>query len=525
MRSRYLTAALAGLALLLSSCISPVGAADPGTLVWAVNSAPRSLDTAHGFDGNTIIVNNELLEPLVSVGSDGELIPRLAESWAQPDRVTYVYQLHDDVRFWDGSPLTAEDVAYSMQRHLDPEVASELASYAAGIKSVTATGPLEVTIKLTEPAPEFGFLVAMLSHTVQKEFAEKHADTLGDSSTLTMGSGPYEVEDFSSQGVVLRRNDDYWAGRPEMERLEINVISDAETLRLALAAGEVDGTFSVPIGKSRIWDTLDDVEVEYVDAPVMAMLTLDTAAAPWDDIHVRRAVAHAIDRESIVRALFNDRGRVADSIVDPLLWDPVLPDESEVDSIYDGLQTYDYDPEAAAAELALSEHPDGFTFDLPYPADSPYIGQTPQVIADNLSTIGITVNLREVPFDKWLGDIYAHQDLGAQILGISADYPDPSTMPTILLDPAGMAENGFNLANFTTPELEEALRQEGSADSEERVAALSEVMQIAGDELPYVPLYSVDAALAINDEFDYDAVYSYWVQYFQEWATNVRRAS
>ena len=512
-------------ALPLAACsMSSDKSSGSSTLRWGIATAPRSLDPAHAFDGNSMLVSNELLEPLVSLDSGGKPVPRLAESWRQPDALTYVYELHSGVRFWDGKPLTAEDVVYSIDRHRDPKVASELAGYLQDVASVKATGPLEVTITLKAPAPEFGSTVALVSHTIEKAFAVKHGETLGDSNTLTMGTGPYRVTAFSPQGVTLERNDDYWGSKPAMAEVDLEVVPDAETLRLALDSGEVDGTFGVPPESSRTWDALKNVAVTYVDAPVTTMLTLDVSSAPWNDIHLRRAVAYAIDRKALVRTVFDDHARVADSIVDPQLWG-TLASKDDVASIYDGLQTYAYDPQQAKTELAASQHPDGVSFTVQYPASNAALGKALQVIKADLAAVGITLTLKEVTPDKWLGDIYAHQHLGAQMLLLGADYPDPAAMTRLLLGKANATANGFNVANFTTPEMERLLTEERSSEPAKRVAALTGIMRIANDELPYIPLYFGVSGLALSKDFTYDVKYSFWVPFFQEWVSAVRPAS
>lgn len=519
------TAGLLALALPLAGCgLGSDPSSTDSTLVWGLGTAPRSLDPAHAFDGESMLVSNELLEPLVSLDPTGKPVPRLAESWEQPDPRTYVYHLRSGVRFWNGADLTAEDVVYSIERHRDPAVASELAGYLAEVASVEATGPLEVTIRLRSVVPEFAHTVALVSHTVEKAFAVEHGDNLGDSTTLTMGTGPYRVTRFSSQGVSLERNDDYWGTAPAMAELDFEVVPDAETLRLALDSGEIDGTFGVPPDSSRSWDALDGVTVEYVSAPVTTMLTLDVSAEPWDDVHLRRAVAYAIDREALVRTVFNGHARKAASIVDPELWSDLLPDD-QVAALYDGLADHSYDPDRARSELAASAHPDGVAFTLQYPAQSPAISKALQVIKANLADVGITLTLKEVTPDKWLGDIYAHQDLGAQMLLLGADYPDPGALPRLLLGKANMSPNGFNLANFSTPETERLLGEERSSDPATRTAALSRIMQIAGEELPYIPLYYGDEALALDDDLEYGVAYSHWVPFFQEWASHVRPVS
>ncbi|WGX97808.1 ABC transporter substrate-binding protein [Nocardioides sp. L-11A] len=522
MYRRILMVLVIGVGLGLTACGSEGGASSrDSTLRWAISSAPRSLDTAHAFDGTSVTVINELLEPLVVVDPQGQLEPKLASSWRQTDAVTYVYTLRDDVTFWDGSPLTAEDVVFSIERHLDPAVASEYGTYVKDIASVTATGALEVTFTLKTAVPEFKYLVALFSHTVKKSFAEEHAENLGDSKTLTMGTGPYQATTFSADGVEVTRNEEYWGESPTWEAIRFDVIPDADTLHLAVDGGEVDGTFNVPLTSSRNWDTLSDTSVQYVDAPISTVLSMDTTAPPWNDVHLRRAVAHAIDRESIVASVFGGHGRVSQSIVDPSLWSFLGPDVEDFDTTFSDVRAYEYDLDKARAELAQSAHPDGISFTVTYPSGRASIGKPLQVMAASLKEVGITLTPKEVPASEWIGYIYAHKDLGAQILGVAADYPDPG-VARLLLGKENAVPNAFNVANFTSPELEDLLEQERSADTGTRVEAIHQIAKIAAEEVPYVPLFFLDSTLALGKDLQYAGDFSYWTPLLDEWADRVQ---
>src|SRR5262245_59176814 len=107
------------------------------TLNWALGATIRSLDFVHSYDFTTAIVLSLGLEGLLTYGNDGSLKPNLASSWSHPDALTYVYKLRPGVKFWDGSPLTAEDVVFSMSQHTQKAVGSQLASYYASVKSIT----------------------------------------------------------------------------------------------------------------------------------------------------------------------------------------------------------------------------------------------------------------------------------------------------------------------------------------------------------------------------------------------------
>src|SRR5205823_4936300 len=127
----------------------------------------------------------------------GHLVPALARSWSQPDATTLVYRLRPNVTFHDGTPLTAQDVAFSMSLNLDKKVASQLSSYFTAVRWIRATGPDEVTMKLKTPSPFAQYLPAFQGGmVVPRTFWQAHAKDIGTPNVLTVGTGPWKVTEF-----------------------------------------------------------------------------------------------------------------------------------------------------------------------------------------------------------------------------------------------------------------------------------------------------------------------------------------
>jgi peptide/nickel transport system substrate-binding protein len=493
--------------------------ADISTLTWAVTSAPRSLDPAHAFDTSSTIVTTELLDPVIGLASDGSLEPRLAESWEEPDSKTIVLKLRSGVTFWDGSPLTPEDVVYSLQRNLDPDEASEISYYFSYVDSISATGDDEVTIKLKEPDPRLIYTL-QYALVVQKKHAESKGDALGSPDGLVMGTGAYEPVSFSSaKGVTMTRNEDYWGEKPAAEELKVEVISDPETLRLAVQSGEVDGTFQLPVEKSKTWDAMDDVRISYVPGLITTMLTLDVTQAPFDDIHARRAVAYALDRQGIADALFAGHADpAAQTMVEPSLFNTTAT-EDEVEALYDELPDYGFDLEKAADELGQSATPDGFEVGIEYPESRPFLGQILQTLAQNLESIGVTLDVKEVPESSWIANLRAEKRPTMGIVALGVDYPSPASLLDAVLAPTGAGTT--NYANYRPAELVDAMRQYQVGDPEARFDVLSETMRQLAEDLPYVPVTFQAASVALNSRLTYTGDYAAWTLYGSEWAHNV----
>ena len=219
------------------------------------------------------------------------------------DPTTYVYKVRQGVRFWDGTPLTAEDIAFAIERHRDPKLASLLAGTTLEVDSVTVTGDHEVTVKLSNPTVSWQYQgIYMLVYP--KKLIKKLGKDFGAPGKEFMGTGPYKLTAFRAGGTLdFVANDDYWGQKPFAKKLTVQgSITDAQTALLAMRAGAADGTDGVSAFTLRDWKKIPDLTITSKpdNAPLIASFDLD--AKPWDDVHVRRAFAYALDREGLFHA-------------------------------------------------------------------------------------------------------------------------------------------------------------------------------------------------------------------------------
>jgi peptide/nickel transport system substrate-binding protein len=507
----------AGLSACAGSRSAGGGAETPervDTLTFALTAAPRSLDPAHGFDPDSATVMTALYDQLLVMTGDGKLQNHLAESWSQPTPTTYVYTLKDGVTFWDGTKLTAQDVVFSLDRHRDPDVASEYGIYYAKVKSIEATGEREVTVTLTKPDPFFAYIPALVGPILNEAFVRKQGKEFGTPKGLTLGTGPYKIVSYSSSdGAKIARHDGYWGTKPAIRDVSFEVITDPESLRLAMRSGQVGATRSIPLDSAPQWDQLEDVEVTYARAPNLVYLSFDLATKPWDDVHVRRAVSHAVDRAGLVNALYHGHARAPKSPVAEEYWNQLLsPDE--VTKLYDGLPAYEFDLDKAKAELAQSAYAKGFTATVRYTANDTVVAKTLQNLAENLKQLNVTLKLQGLAGTTATSELYGHKNLGLRIAYFAPDYPDPATFLALSLGKAQMIENGWNFANFTTPEVETLLQtQEESTDPKVRRPALEQLTKIMAEQQPYAALFMYDVSLALSKDLSYSGDYSIWSLY------------
>ncbi|WP_214415718.1 ABC transporter substrate-binding protein [Sphaerisporangium fuscum] len=484
------------LLVLAAGCAgAPGSGAAPDTLRWAMGNTPSSLDIAHGFNDASTTVQFAVLDTMVAIGPDGRVVPRIAASWTHPDPRTYVFTLREGPRFSDGTPVTAEDAAYSLTRHLDPAVTSQAASYVTQVKKVEVTGPRTVKVTLRKPSPTFLATAALAWQIVPKKLAAAHPKDLGSPEVGTLGSGPFKVTKFSlASGVTLERNELYWGPKPALRRIEVKAISDPETLRLAVSSGEVDGTNDIQVSETRKWSALPGVTTVFYPADHIAYLSLGVREGPLKDVHVRRAIAHALDRGALATLMIGGHGGIADLM---------LP-KPQITALYGGtppkLPTYPYDVNAAKAELAESAYPQGFTLAAPYDSGSDDV-KALQAIAADLAVIGVRLDLQPLPTEQYRQRMFSHQDTPLQLVDLIYGTPDPGEVLPDLVSRASAGPQGFNFSGYGSPEMDARLDDLGKHEGADRAAAVTEVLAEIADQVPYVPLYSREAAVALRDRF------------------------
>lgn len=500
------SAVAAALVLATSACTPGDRTADEQTLTWAVVSTPRSLDIAHGFTDASTTIQFAVLDTVVKLDPNGTVVPSIAESWSQPDELSYEFTIRPGVTFSDGTPLTAEDVAYSLLRHTDPEVASQAASYVSMVESVQADDDDTVTVRLNRPSTTFLYTAALAWQVVPKALAEAHPKDLGSPEVGTLGTGPYQVENYSlTSGVSLIRNEHYWGDPAPMDRILVRSIGDAETLRFAVESGEVQGTADFDDREARKWVEMAGVATQFVPINLIAFLSLDTTTGPLADVHVRRAIARAVDKESIVKLMTDGRGDLASLL---------LP-QPQLDAVYgDDIPSFGSDTvdlAAAKAELAQSPYPDGFRLEAPYPSGGD-ASKAMQVIAENLARIGITVELVPLTGDLYSSRMMDHDDMGIQFVTLSYGTPDPGEVLPDLLSSASAEPQGFNFAGFASSDLDQKLAGVEGLAGAERAAAVTDVLELVNTEVPYLPLYYSSRGVALSERYEFTAPLTAWTQ-------------
>jgi peptide/nickel transport system substrate-binding protein len=480
-------------------------------ITWALANIPETLFVPHAWSTDNGVIMSLVQEGPLLFGDDLAMIPGPAESWEYVDPTTVVYHLREGVTFSDGSPLTAEDVVATINFHLNPDSASQLSSFFSSVESVEATAPNEVTVRLSEPNVQFQYWAAHMAGFLFK--ADQLADItdLGSPDLLPLGTGPYRITEFApAERVVLEARDDYWGGTPVIRRIVLVSIPDAQTRILAMQNGDIDGTFAVALSDLEQWQAVENAEVYTAPSLATFILTLDHEAEPFSDVHVRRAIAHSVDRQGLVNALLKGNGEPLTALNPPEMWSGVMtPDE--VRAFYQTIPTYDFDLETAKAELAQSAYPDGFAFTAPVSSAMPDLVNSLQSLAQNLSQLGIDMTVQEVDANQWLAGYFRHEDLGMQTMNYYPDFGDPAAYPYLFFHSDNARVDGMNASNYRNPEVDAAIDEANeNTDPAVRAEALKRAFAIANEEVAVVPLYTPYNAMVLSDEYQMTGYNAFW---------------
>ncbi|WP_336991824.1 ABC transporter substrate-binding protein [Leucobacter sp. VD1] len=477
------TASLAAAALLLSACAggaSPQTAGDTatpvagGTLTFGRVAAVNNLDLNQQITANNAFAIDKIFEPLVAFDEHGKIGPWLAEYEESDNGLVYTFTLRDGLRFSNGTEVTPADVVFSLNRHL--EVGGPL-PLTAPIASIEATGDREVTITLTAPYTPFlselsgfsnGIFPADFGGVSEEEFFKN-----------PVGTGPFVVDKWDPNGdLSFVKNTHYWQeGKPYLDGLVYKVVADDTQLRQQLAAGQVDAIDTVPAANAAEVDAAADTVLSKTDGWSTEQVFFNTQREQFADPHVRRAIAHALDRPGITSATTFGTAEVANALLPPTI----------TYSANDTVKALDFDVAAAKAELAKSAYPDGFKTTLLIASGNSQRAQIAQIVQESLSKIGIDVEIEQLDIAVFRERFFAY-DYDFMLNSGQSDAPDPNGFITFQADPEGFSKSYWT--HYTNDKVT-TLMEEGrtTPPGDERKAIYAEIQQILADDVPYIPLF------------------------------------
>lgn len=488
-------------------------AVDLTTQTWSVPQDWGGLDPTKVAATNTGTILL-IMEPLVLNDGNGGVTDNLATQ-TQPDPTTYVYDIRDGVKFSDGTPLTVGDVLYSLDLHAAKGSKSTLAGAYASVKSIKKTGPAQVTIKLKKPDVQFAPVAIGQSGIVSKVAREKAGKNAGAPDAPNVGTGPFTVASYvPGDHVNLVRNDGYWGTKPQAANLNMVYIKDESARLLAVQSGDLTGAFEIPPSQANVYGRASGMQLVSGVNPSITMLSINVTKKPWNDIHVRRAVAQAIDKDGLVKALLKGAGKAAVSVVQPDTALGVMSADEQT-SLYTGLDKYPYDVTAAKAELAKSSVPNGFSGEIIFSEPEPDLGRIAQSIAQDLEKIGIKLKVKQLSDAAYTDAVFFKHTAPAAVVDFTTDSPDPISLPNYLTNSINtLAQGGYtNISEFTDPAADKALNDylaTPATDTATRGRLLGEALQVLTDNEPYVPIYNANYTAVVKKGITFKEFNGMW---------------
>jgi peptide/nickel transport system substrate-binding protein len=515
------TAMAAVLAVSLAACSGTAapapasGAAIP--LLRAGTTGPTSTLDPLTTQGCATDYCGLFMERLMKFAPDGKLEPQLAASMSEPDAVTYVFHLRHGVKFWDGNEMTSADVVASLKYQEAP--GSETATYYTDVKSIAADGPYSVVVTLKQPNSIWPQNMAYEGVIFEKAFEEAHKGSFGKPGTLVMGTGPWKVDSFDpTTGIELSANPHWWGGTVPIQRISFKFFANETSEALAMRSGEIDVAF--PSDGASFGAASGAKIVSWLNNQI-GYFSMNTKLAPWNDIHVRRAVAYALNRTDIIAA---SGAGSAQPLYDfyPAMDLDLLGSTSQVAAIVAALPKYTFNVAAAKAQLAQSAYPHGFTATM----DLCSLGNFPdmdQVIAAELQRIGITLKLKTVTCDAWVTEIYGPKNFGPMFSTSHSSIVDPGGLSAYMLGSQAIPAGGVNVAAYGPPYVDSLLAASVATNNPAtRLNIYQQLLTHVAADVPYVPLFQDNAFLAISSKFTLPAL---GMDSFElAWALNVKPA-
>ena len=483
-----------------------------GTLVVARPADISVWDPKFTNDTNTIQAQYQIYATLIQNSSDGrELRPYLAESWdLSPDSRIYTFRLRADAKFCDGSPITAEDVKFSIERAMERD--SRVTWQFPASPVVEALDPRTVRITLARPNVAFvSYLTLWGSTVLSKAYTERVGQQ--EMGQKPLGSGPFCLARWDrGQVVVLRRNPHYWeTERPYLDEVHLRVIADENAAVLQLRGGQIDVALSVPHNQFRALSGVPGITVSRVTLYASSSFVPNVRAFPaFRDVNVRRAMLYALDRQAMVDAILFGNGEPVQS---PFYGPGLLFHTAEFGVAHD--------LEMAKRLMAQSAFPQGFSFRLVVPSGDDMANQTAVIVSNQLAQIGIRAQIQPTEAGTILqlrasGQFDMFYKLGSNTV------IDPAM--NIPFDFWSREEGGTDSA-FSGYRNEELVRlskaAEGEQDVTRRAALYRDFQRIAMAEAPQLYLFHPSTVYATRNNVQGFAIFPTRVfRFWETWKTN-----
>jgi peptide/nickel transport system substrate-binding protein len=470
------------------------------TLTMAVGAPVTSLDPHYHQLSPNNAVADMVFDKLVNTDAQARRVPGLATEWRATGPTTWEFKLRPGVKFHNGNPFTAEDVAFTLGRLPNvPNAPSSFAVYARPIQRIEIVDPLTIRFHTTAPHPLLPLDMTNV-RILDKETHEGAATEDFNSGKTAIGTGPWRVVSHrNGERIEFARNDAYWGGAPAFQRVNYRMITNDAARTAALLAGDVDFIDQVPttdlaklrqdqrvvlsevVGLRLIFLGLDHLRGPNENSPFITDNDgKPLGRNPLRDARVRRALSMAIDRQAIVERVMEGAATPAGQFLPPGVPGHV-PD----------VQPTRYDPEGAKRLLAEAGYPNGFRMQLNGPNDR-YIndGRIIQAIGQMWTRAGVRTAVEGQTWAVFVGRA-ARSEFSAHLIGWGSNPDGSHPLRNILATVS--PEKGWGASNrgrYSNPEVDRLLEASlTELDEEKREKLVLDAQRIAAEDVGVIPIH------------------------------------
>ncbi len=396
-RRRTRIARLAAALALAAWTLAPAAVAgDGGAIAIGIPLEPPNLDpSATSAEATQDVLYANVFEGLTRIVEDGRVVPALARDWSvSDDGLVYRFRLRPGVRFHDGTPLTAADVRFSLDRARAADSKNPLRDLLQPLRAVRVEDELTLSVVLERPVAE------LLTYLGWGNLVILSPASAAAAATAPVGTGPLRFREWrKGDAIVLERNADYWGPPALLARVTFRVVPDASTALAALLAGDVDAFSNFPAPENLAALSRDPRFAVVVGSTEgETLLAINNARPPFNDLRVRQALAHAIDRNAIIQGAMYGYGQPIGSHFPP--HDPAYVDLTG---------RYPHDPARARELLRAAGYPHGFDVTLRLPPPY-YARRSGEIVAAELAAVGVRVHIQNIEWAQWLEQVFRNRD-------------------------------------------------------------------------------------------------------------------
>ncbi len=463
-----------------------------GTVTYVIGADADSLDPPNMTQMTSEMVNRLIHDGLVAFSPEIGIVPGLAESWdISEDGLTYTFHLRSNLKFHDDTPFNAEAVKYNIDRMINEDTAKS-GLHRDVVESTRVVDETTFEIVLKEP---FATYLNNLAHPGSMIYSPAAHEEYGKDLTLhPVGTGPFRfVEWTKGDQIIVERWDESWRGEPSLDQVVFKVVPEESGRALMLESGDAQLMAFVPPELAERLEANPDIVVEQYQSARVLGLSLNHQWEPFQDVRVRQALNHAINKDAIVENLYQGHAKASGSPSGPLITGAVE------------LPPYEYDPEKAKSLLAEAGYPDGFEVTLSSPRGR-FLkdGELMQEVQKQLGEVGIKVNLEFMEYAAFSSAVHKsaeETDVQMFLQGWVPSTGEARWTMFALFDCDMWVPTGSNGSFYCNPEMDELIEKATSApNAQERDDFLRQAQQLAHDDAAWVFLIATPQIAAYSSD-------------------------